>query len=106
MTDDARELTRRRLLGATGAAVAGLGAVGPAAGDHFIPGQRASITTGVQAYNDACPNRNLGPIYEAGTSGRAWEYCIDDAGEMVYFEPEPGYDKLSGWVPESYLTIS
>lgn len=104
MTDDARELTRRRLLGAAGVAVAGLGAVGPAGASHFRQFEKVCVTVDVQAYNDACPTGSFGPIFEAGRTGRAWEFCNDDEkGEMVYFEPEPANDQPFAWVPADFL---
>lgn len=84
--------------------MAGIPAVQPAAASHIPPGSRACIALDVQSYDEACPNWGEGPVFEAGTTGRVWEYCTDDdAGEMAYFEPEPSYDQPPAWVPDGYL---
>lgn len=101
MTEDTTT-TRRRLLGATGAAAVGLGAVVPAGASHFEYQEVVCVTVDVQAYDDARPNGTTGPIFEAGT--RALDSCVDaDEGEMVLFEPEPSYDQPFARVPAEFL---
>ncbi len=89
MTDATRSVSRRAVLrtaaGGT-ATLAGLGAGGTAAASSFLPGQCARLTIDLTAYEDACPNRNLGPELSAGTEGTVWDTCTTgDGTEMVLF---------------------
>lgn len=105
MTDDTT-VTRRRLLGATGAAMAGLGAATPAGASHYEPGTRVVLDVDIQSFLNACPNEDYGPLYEAGNIGRVWDSCVDDVvGEMLYYEPEAPESGRLAWVPAEHVSL-